>query len=204
MSEASNPWLDSPRRSAEPPSPADALAVQPPVAVPVTGPQQPQRDVPVPHVQLPVSDRSKTPALWVVGAHGGAGETSLAALDPAWAAADHAWPRSPGRPSVVLACRSSAAGLLAAQAAATQWAAGLVPDVELLGLVIVADAPGRLPRPLRDLAQLVSGGVPRTWSIPWIESWRLGDAPDMTMAPRAVQQFAADMAALTETERKTR
>jgi hypothetical protein len=57
-----------------------------------------------------------------------------------------------------------------------QWAAGLVPSVEVLGLVVMADAPGRVPRSLRDLLQVVSGGVPRTWTVPWVEAWRVGAA----------------------------
>ncbi|MEK8229339.1 hypothetical protein NKG05_30690 [Oerskovia sp. M15] len=63
---------------------------------------------------------------------------------PDWPAAEHGWPQLPGAGAVrvVLTARSSMRGLRAAQAAATQWAAGLVPHVELLGLVIIADAPG--------------------------------------------------------------
>jgi hypothetical protein len=97
---------------------------------------------------------------------------------------------------VVLIARSSGRGLRAAQAAATQWAAGLAPNVEVLGLVIVADAPGRLPRPLRELAQLVSGGVPRTWTVPWVESWRLGEPVALDSAPREVRRLVDELTAL--------
>jgi hypothetical protein len=65
--------------------------------------------------------------------------------------------------------------------------------VQLLGLVAVADAPGRLPRPLRDLLRLVSGGVPRMWEMPWVESWRLGDPPTPSTLPPAYAQLAADL-----------
>ena len=99
-------------------------------------------------------------------------DASLAALVPGWRAAAHSWPEVPAGDAparVVLVTRSSAAGLRATQNAARQWASGAVPPVELLGLVIVADAPGRLPRPLRELAALVAGGVPRTWHLPWVD-----------------------------------
>src|SRR5690625_7783755 len=76
-------------------------------------------------------------------------------------------------------------GLLATQTAATKWASGAV-DVDLLGLVLVADAPGRLSRPLRDLARLVSGGLPRVWNLPWIEAWRLGEPPSLRSEERRV------------------
>jgi len=159
----------------------------------------PQRGVRAPDRvdQLPTYDRPAA-NLWWLGAHGGAGESTLAALVPAWPAADHGWPRPPADAAtrVVLVARTNAHGLRAAQAAATQWAAGLVPHVDLLGLVLIADAPGRIPRPLRDLAQVVSGGVPRTWNVPWIESWRLGEPPALTDAPREVRRLVDELSAL--------
>lgn len=188
-----NPWLDEP----EPAELPDAAPVEP---IATTGPTVPQRGVPVPdHVdRLRVIERNLTPALWVVGAHGGAGESSLAALDSDWAAADHAWPLSPnGATHVVLTARTSATGLRAAQNAATHWAAGLDAEVRLVGLVLIADAPGRLPRALREYAQVVAGGVPRTWHLPWIERWRLGEPPDPASVPREVRKLTEDLTTLT-------
>ncbi|MSS00389.1 hypothetical protein FYJ28_16420 [Arthrobacter sp. BL-252-APC-1A] len=95
--------------------------------------------------------------------------------------------------------RTSMAGLRSAQAAATQWAAGRAGDANVLGLVLVADAPGKLPRPLRDVARLVSGGVPRTWSIPWIEAWRVGDIPSTSVLPRDLRRLLDDLNRLTRT-----
>jgi len=97
---------------------------------------------------------------------------------------------------VVVTARSNMRGLRAAQLVATQWAAGLVPHAQVVGLVIVADAPGRLPRALRDFARLVGGGFPRTWSVPWIEPWRLGEPPDLSTAPRDVRRLVDDLSAL--------
>ncbi|WP_308458016.1 MULTISPECIES: DUF6668 family protein [Leifsonia] len=195
VSDGINPWISRPTD----PEPASPTTSAPSVAPP-TGPVGPQRGVPAPDRvdQLPTYDRPQTAPLWWLGAHGGSGESSLAALVPDWLAADHGWPRPPaGMPArVVLVARSHAYGLRAAQAAATQWAAGLVPHVELLGLVLVADAPGRLPRPLRDLAQVVGGGVPRTWNVPWVESWRLGEPPALADAPREVHRLVDELSAL--------
>ncbi|MDN5762642.1 MAG: hypothetical protein L0H41_10045 [Microlunatus sp.] len=100
---------------------------------------------------------------------------------------------------MVIVARTSARGLLAAKAAAKQWASGLVQDVELLGLVLVADAPGRLPKPLRDLMKVVSGGYPRTWHVPWVESWRLGDDLLLDAAPRDVRRLVDDLRTLLRT-----
>lgn len=195
MTEGSNPWVSRPQS----PAPASAAAHERVDVARPTGPVAPQRGVPAPDRvdQLPVYDRPPA-ALWWVGVHGGSGESTLAALVPEWQSAGHAWPRvqahDPAR--VVLVARSNVRGLRAAQAAATQWAAGLVPFVEVVGLVIVADAPGRLPRPLRDLAQLVAGGFPRTWNVPWIESWRLGEAPSLPNAPREVRRLVDELSGL--------
>lgn len=182
-----------------------------------TGPLAPQRGVPAPdHVdRLPIREHAQAAELWVVGTHGGSGESTLAALTPGWTPAGHAWPRVPdvtGPAQVILTARSSAHGLLSAQRAATQWAAGLVPDVDVLGLVVVADAPGRLPRPLRDLAHVIGGGVARTWHVPWVEAWRLGEpsdrndpaAPGRGETPRAVRRLIDDLDALLHPSTTTR
>lgn len=131
-----------------------------------------------PHDPAP---RSET--LWVYGVHGGSGESRIAALDAGWAATHHAWPDKPGS-AVLLVARTSAYGLNAAHATIADWAAGKAPgSAALVGLVLVADAPGRLPRPLHDLAKLVAGGVDRSWRIGWSEHWRQGDF--MVAAPGA-------------------
>jgi len=109
------------------------------------------------------------------------------------------WPVStPGaHPTrVVVTARTTARGLSAAKNVARQWAAGLVPATELLGLVLVADAPGRLPKPLRDLVKLVAGGYPRTWHVPWVESWRVGEQPTVDAGPREVRHLVDDLRTL--------
>jgi hypothetical protein len=84
----------------------------------------------------------------------------------------------------VLVARSSVPGLRSAQLAATEWASGALPGIRVAGLLVVADAPGRLPREVRDFARIVGGGVPHLWHLPWIESWRLGHRPDPEQLPK--------------------
>lgn len=38
----------------------------------------------------------------------------------------------------------------------------------------MADAPGRLPKEIRDFARVVGGGVPHMWHFPWVDAWRYG------------------------------
>jgi hypothetical protein len=45
--------------------------------------------------------------------------------------------------------------------------------MELVGLVLVADAPGRLPPPLVTRIRLLRSVAP-VWRVPWIAPWRLG------------------------------
>ena len=192
MADETNPWLT---RVAE-----TTVMVEP-----VTGPSGPRR----PHTpQAGVVPPERADALprrqesvfdgdlFILGVHGGAGESTYAPLIPGAFEAQHRWPVPPSgqRLSVVLICRSSAAGLLAAKHAITDWASGSLPGVQLLGLAIVADAPGKLPRPLRELAHALGGAVPRVWSLPWSEAARLG-APVSANSSKEVRSLVEHLSA---------
>lgn len=77
---AGNPWL--PEDSDPKPSPV----LTEPVAEAPTSSTRPRAGVPEPDTadQLPARQFSYNAALWVIGAHGGAGESSVAALHPQW------------------------------------------------------------------------------------------------------------------------
>jgi len=138
-------------------------------------------------------------ALWWLGVHGGAGESTLEQLLEGSRAASHAWPiTAVDEPSarVVLVARTHDRGLRAVQLAATEWGSGSVP-VQLEGLVLLADAPGRLPKPLKELAELVAGGVPNVWRVPWVESWRRGEPVSAASAPSDVARLMDHLRALS-------
>lgn len=164
-----------------------------------TGPIRPVPFVVAPEQGLRVLRTSSTAWLWFVGCHGGAGESTLANLLSGAAAGEHRWPvRVDGEiPYVVLVARTSYTGIMAARTAAMQWAAKDTPPVNLLGLVWSADQPsGRrpVPKPLREAHRLISGGVPRTWDIPWVDAWRTGDTADTKVTAR----LFADLGRLTD------
>lgn len=129
----------------------------------------------------------------LLGAHGGAGVTSLlrAGLDQVAVDAHRCWPRAG---QVLLVARTSTSGLEWARDLARQHASGQAGEVELLGLVLVADAPGRLPARISGLRDLVSGAFGRTWHLPWLEPWRLAASTEPLPAPPAVQQLLAELA----------
>ncbi|MBE1532867.1 DUF6668 family protein [Actinomadura algeriensis] len=157
----------------------------------------PARLAPPPTSPLGVAGYSgASPDLWFSSCHGGAGTSTLAALLPRSLSAGRYWPvpDPPGHARVVLVARAHASGLCAAQAAARQWAAGVLPNVRLLGLAVVADAPGKRPKALDDLLRLVAGGLPRVWELPWAESLRFEPAPDRAEPPSAYARLAQDLA----------
>lgn len=192
-------WL--PTAPASPEVPAVIVDDEAVVLDEPTGPWAPQPHVPMPEDALPVKRTHSSAALWVVGAHGGSGESTVAELDAAWQAAGHAWPELPtGSPAAcIVVARTNVRGLYAARTALTQWAAsGAGESARLLGLVLIADAPGKLPPPIRDLATVVGGGAPRVWSIPWVETWRLGD-PVTERVPRPVSKLVSQLRSLAAT-----
>lgn len=168
-------WFDT----AEPPDRRDEVALSDSVVdIPerVIAHDPPIANVTAPDItdRLPSIQSTDTRPVAVVGAHGGAGATSVAASDPELLFdCGAAWPSTHGKQACVLVARTSARGLHAAQTALQQWAAAATPSVDVLGLVLIADAPGKLPKPLKDLLQVVSGGAPRTWHLPWDPAMRL-------------------------------
>ena len=101
------------------------------------------------------------------GAHPGAGVTTLARE---LGGADLGISNVANLPILVV-CRSSADGLVAAQRLAAHELSE-TPSWHCLGLVVVADDRGPLAKALAELAALVAGGYPAHWPIPWVESWR--------------------------------
>ena len=166
----------------------------------------PRRRVPVRALSLPSAGLVSAPparrsldtsvrmvdGVALLGAHGGAGVTSLlrAGLDQVAVDADRCWPRAG---LVLLVARTTTSGLEWARDLARQHASGLVGDVELLGLVLVADAPGRLPTRIAGLRDLVSGAFPRTWHLPWLQEWRLAATTEPLPIHPDMQHLTAEL-----------
>lgn len=151
---------------------------------PVTTPEQP---APTP----PVAEVLSTPyQLAWMAAHGGAGTSTLAAVFGG-IDAGRTWPRpDKGEPnSVLLVARTHAAGLQA-----VSWTLDLFrrgeqpPGLELVAVVLVADAPGRLPRQLLQRIKVIGSAI-EIHRVPWVPAWRTGDLTGPP--PRETARLAA-------------
>ncbi len=194
-----NPWLTQAPAEAEQPE-AVSRALKGP-----QGPVAPHDGVPAPDTADRLQRREvQWPAsMWWLGAHGGAGETTLASLSPGTRAADHAWPIPVrgGLSRVMVVARSNYSGLLAAQRAAIEWASNtLSPDLQVMGLVLIPDAPGKRPKEIEQLERVVAGGFPRLFKMPWVEEWRFAAATS-TKLPASYQILLSDLNLYTNNPR---
>lgn len=187
-----NPWVTSPAESADEDAPEVHVPPAAAISTPLRGMVEPDTAD-----RLATRVVSGSAMLWIVGSHGGAGESRTADLIDGARPAGHCWPvmQDGSRPRVLLVCRTDMRGLTTAQSALTQWASGATPEVELIGLAVLADAPGKTPKALRDFAAIIGGGAPRLWILPWVEAWRHGDSTTTPLG-REYQRFITDVAAL--------
>jgi hypothetical protein len=189
-----NPWITRPTAAegAETAAPDTHVPPEAVISAPLRGMVEPDAAD-----RLARRTVAGSAALWVTGAHGGAGESRIADLLPGARVTDHCWPVLQDRstPRVLLVCRADMRGLTGARSALTQWASGAAPELDLLGLAVLADAPGKTPKALREFAAIVGGGAPRLWTLPWIEAWRHGDSTTPPPA-REYQRFITDLAVL--------
>ncbi|MBQ1162554.1 hypothetical protein KBZ21_31540 [Streptomyces sp. A73] len=108
-----------------------------------------------------------------VGAHGGAGTSTLAEM-VGGRDLGRRWPDpSQGEPGrVLLVARTHGSGLRAASRALEALHSGEHPaGVDLLAVVLVADAPGRLPFHLAQRVRVLRS-VADVHRVPWVPGWR--------------------------------
>lgn len=114
-------------------------------------------------------------ALCWVAAHGGAGATSLAAALGGTDVGTR-WPdQARGEAHrILIVARTHATGIQAASTVLDALRTGNHPaGLDLLAVVLVADAPGRLPMTLARRVRVLHSAV-TVHRIPWIPSWRVG------------------------------
>ncbi|MCX5368691.1 hypothetical protein OG613_26720 [Streptomyces sp. NBC_00015] len=135
----------------------------------IRGPVAAPDPVPMPYASTAASRRFS----WVC-THGGAGGSTLAAV---YGGHDcgRAWPGAGDPPSVLLVARTHAAGLDSVLRTLEVFRRGEAPrGLDLDAVVLVADAPGRLPRPLVQRVKVIESVVD-VYRVPWVTNWRLGE-----------------------------
>ena len=130
---------------------------------------------------IPAGTATATPRRrfsWVA-THGGTGVTTLASV---YGGQDcgRDWPGPEDPPSILLVARTHAAGLAAVARALEVFRRGEAPaGLDLDAVVLVADAPGRLPRQLTPYVKAIESVID-VYHVPWVPAWRIGD---LTAAP---------------------
>lgn len=111
------------------------------------------------------------PAVWLVGAHGGAGVTTLAHVWAPMGDAGGLWPVHDLHRWCVVVARATQQGLDAASDVGVLYRSGRIPACHLLGFLLVADSPqgaGKIIR--RKIKTFASGDTP-VWQVPYVKSW---------------------------------
>ncbi|MFE7644456.1 DUF6668 family protein [Streptomyces phaeoluteigriseus] len=145
---------------------------------PVSAPEPP----PGPYTSPPGPRRFS----WL-GTHGGAGASTLAAV---YGGHDcgRDWPGADAPPSVLLVGRTHASGLESVLQTMEVFRRGQAPaGLDLDAVVLVADAPGRLPRQLAQRVRLIESVID-VYRVPWVPDWRLGDLSGIP--PRETEPLA--------------
>ncbi len=109
------------------------------------------------------------PLVAIVGAHGGAGTSTLARWWAPAADCGQCWPGSAETSQlVVVAARLCLPGLIACAQRLREWHAGSTPSrVEVVGVVLTAARPGRVPAPVRRYRALIDDLAEVVWEIGW-------------------------------------
>ncbi|WP_055493117.1 DUF6668 family protein [Streptomyces sp. TP-A0356] len=131
-----------------------------------------------------------------VATHGGAGTSTLATVFGGFDAG-RGWPRpDQSEPaSVLLVARTHAGGLQAVLRYLDVFRRGEAPPgLDLDAIVLVADAPGRLPRQLAQRIKVIESMID-VYRVPWVPAWRIGDLSGQP--PRECEQLARLTGAFT-------
>lgn len=132
------------------------------------------------HTRTEVADDPATwsPAVWLVAAHGGAGTTTLSHMLAPFGDAGRRWPAADDNPWCVVVARENYSGLEAAQQVLLQAATGQAGECSALGVVTVADGPGKRPKKLASNLRVIEEISP-VWRVGWIPDLKVTNPADI-------------------------
>lgn len=126
---------------------------------------------PLAHQRL-APEGQRDPLVWLVAAHGGAGATFLAHSLAPFGDAGQQWPVKDKYPWCVIVARATRAGLEAAHDLALQDQSNKSGGCRVLGIILVADAPGKTPKSIEQRISVLEKTVPTIWRVSYFEDWR--------------------------------
>ncbi|WP_083581030.1 hypothetical protein [Rhodococcus rhodnii] len=118
------------------------------------------------------------PMVWLLGASGGVGVSSLTRSIAYAGDCGRAWPSRIGpredSPLIVIVARTTMHSLRHAHDLLLQHGAGATPEgTTVLGVAAVADSDRPLSTPIRSQLHVLSSLAGALWHVPWIEPWRV-------------------------------
>ncbi|WP_280427904.1 hypothetical protein [Nocardia brasiliensis] len=148
-------------------------------------PPDPARRAPLWHVPVPLpvpSEVTPPPLVWLLGAHGGAGVSTLERLLAPAADCRRQWPAvlAGESPYVLVVARETLDGLSRAHDLLRQWHSGGAGNrAHLLGLVTSAHQPGHMPAQIKRYLQVVEMLAPNRWRLDWQPDWPVTQLEDL-------------------------
>lgn len=134
-------------------------------------------DRPIPH------SAARAPMLWLLGAHGGAGVSTLERVLAPAADTQRRWPAvlDGESPFVAIVARETLDGLARAHELLRQHRAGNAGPSRVLGLITCAHQPGRVPLDIRRYRRVIDELVPESgrWRVGWQPAWPLTQREDL-------------------------
>lgn len=156
----------------------------------------------LPVLTAPLHDNAdeKAPAFWLVGAHGGAGTTTLSHIWKPAGDAGKAFPSRDDFTGCVIVCRTTLAGLEAAHNAVLQIRGEHAGNCHLVGCLSIADAPGKLPKAIAQKLRVLEE-ITTVWKLPFINELRVTDLSTVAQWEPGTdtEQTAKRKAKITET-----
>ncbi|MCQ9334512.1 hypothetical protein NQ042_10590 [Corynebacterium phoceense] len=121
----------------------------------------------------------RDPLIWLIAAHGGAGATFLARSLAPFGDAGQFWPVKDKYPWCVVVARTTRTGLEAAHDLVLQEQSNKSGGCRVLGIILVADAPGKTPKSIEQRISVLEKTVPTIWRVGYFEDWRESTLEDL-------------------------
>lgn len=122
---------------------------------------------------IPIPEGSRSPLVWLLAAHGGAGVSTLVQQLAPLGDSNRYWPNGgfdSESPFVLVVTKETVEGLSAAHYLLRQYACGLAGKSRLVGLVTVAASSRKPAKEISRLLDVIQSLAPAHWQVAWNEN----------------------------------